>query len=99
MTETETKRLERVCREVRVAALPIRVVVLRRLVEHGASPSSLAERFGMPVNGMSYHVGQLREAGLIRLTHVEPRRGTLEHYYRATPRGAAVLDAISALNT
>jgi len=43
-------------------------------------------RRGERLGNVSYHVRILRELGLVELVRTEPRRGALEHFYRATAR-------------
>jgi DNA-binding transcriptional ArsR family regulator len=62
----------------------VRQRILQRLSEHGvASPSELADALGERLGNVSYHVRILRELGCIELDRTEPRRGALEHFYRA----------------
>jgi DNA-binding transcriptional ArsR family regulator len=63
----------------------LRLRLLQHLTEHGvASPSALADALGEPLGNVSYHVRILRELDCIELVRTEPRRGALEHFYRAT---------------
>jgi DNA-binding transcriptional ArsR family regulator len=63
----------------------LRVQILQRLTEHGAaSPSELADALDERVGNVSYHVRVLRELACLELVRTEPRRGALEHFYRAT---------------
>jgi DNA-binding transcriptional ArsR family regulator len=63
----------------------LRVQILQRLTEHGAaSPSELADALEEPLGNVSYHVRVLRELDCLQLVRTEPRRGALEHFYRAT---------------
>ena len=63
----------------------LRVQILQRLTEHGAaSPSELADALEEPLGNVSYHVRVLRELHCLELVRTEPRRGALEHFYRAT---------------
>jgi DNA-binding transcriptional ArsR family regulator len=72
-------------RLARAATHPVKIAVLEAL-EHGeASPRKLADDLGQPIAALSYHVRQLRDAGLIVLTRTEPRRGALEHFYALAP--------------
>jgi DNA-binding transcriptional ArsR family regulator len=65
---------------------PLRRELLVALNEGEASPAQLARRFGEPVNLVAYHVGILADAGALELVRTAPRRGSIEHYYRATMR-------------
>jgi DNA-binding transcriptional ArsR family regulator len=62
---------------------PIRIDALRILNERVASPSELAKVFGEGVPQVSFHIKELRDYGCIELVDEEPRRGAMEHYYRA----------------
>jgi DNA-binding transcriptional ArsR family regulator len=65
----------------------LRLRILQRLSEHGtASPSELADELGEPLANISYHVRILRELDCVELARTEPRRGAVEHFYRATVR-------------
>src|ERR1700712_5034331 len=64
---------------------PLRQRILQRLSEHGVrSPNELSRELGDPLGNVSYHVRILRELDCIELVRTEPRRGALEHFYRAT---------------
>ena len=63
----------------------LRRQILERLHDHGvASPSALADALGEPLGNISYHVRVLCELACVELVRTEPRRGALEHFYRAT---------------
>lgn len=62
---------------------PLRVHILDALAEAAASPSDLAREVGLSVNYVAYHVKELQKLGYVELVKTEPRRGTVEHYYRA----------------
>ena len=62
---------------------PLRVHILDVLAEAGASPSDLAREVGLSVNYVAYHVKELEKLGYLELVKTVPRRGTVEHYYRA----------------
>src|SRR6201992_2518381 len=75
--------------EARIAkalAHPLRARIRQRLGERVAAPSDLADELGAPLGVVSYHVRMLREYECIELVRTEPRRGALQHYYRATAR-------------
>jgi DNA-binding transcriptional ArsR family regulator len=65
---------------------PLRVQILRSLEERTASPSELADEIGAPLGNVSYHVRQLHALGLIKLVKKTPRRGAIEHHYKAVAR-------------
>jgi DNA-binding transcriptional ArsR family regulator len=67
-------------------AHPLRVQLLSALNEGVASPNELAKRLNEPLTNVSYHVRMLHDLGCIELVDTEPRRGALEHYYRAIMR-------------
>ena len=73
-------------RVVKALAHPLRVSILQILDKRTASPSELAEELGAPLGNVSYHVRQLASFGLIKLVKRTPRRGSIEHHYKAQPR-------------
>jgi len=79
----------------RVMAHPLRVRALAILDERVASPSELARELEAPLGVMSYHVRQLERAGLIELVSTTPRRGAIEHHFKAVVR-PRVTDAVWA---
>lgn len=50
------------------------------------SPHELSEELVDGLSQISYHVKVLRDFELIEMTRTEPRRGAVEHYYRAVER-------------
>jgi DNA-binding transcriptional ArsR family regulator len=75
--------------EARIAkalAHPLRARILQRLGERVASPGDLAAELGAPLGVVSYHVRMLRDYDCVELVRTEPRRGALQHFYRATAR-------------
>jgi DNA-binding transcriptional ArsR family regulator len=75
--------------EARIAkalAHPLRARILQRLGERVASPGDLALELGAPLGVVSYHVRMLRDYDCVELVRTEPRRGALQHFYRATAR-------------
>jgi DNA-binding transcriptional ArsR family regulator len=72
-------------RVARALSHPLRRSVLGLLMEQEeASPNQIAGRLGAPLSTVSYHVHILRDLGCIELVHTEPRRGAVEHFYKAT---------------
>jgi DNA-binding transcriptional ArsR family regulator len=70
-------------RVIKALTHPLRVQILRALEERTASPSELADEIGAPLGNVSYHVRQLHSLGLIKLVKKTPRRGAIEHHYKA----------------
>jgi DNA-binding transcriptional ArsR family regulator len=73
-------------RIVKAISHPIRHRVLVLLNDRVASPNEIANEIGESLGRVSYHVRQLAEVGAIELVRTEPRRGAVEHFYRATAR-------------
>jgi DNA-binding transcriptional ArsR family regulator len=65
---------------------PLRAHVLAILNERVASPNQIANELEQPLGNVSYHVKTLAEMGCIELVRTEPRRGAIEHFYRAVVR-------------
>ena len=78
-------------RMVKAVGHPIRVQALTILNERVASPNELAKELDEKLSNVSYHVRVLEECECLELVKTEPRRGAVEHFYRATSR--ALLDA------
>jgi DNA-binding transcriptional ArsR family regulator len=64
----------------------LRVEILTILNERIASPNELSKELGEGLSQVSYHVKVLRDYDCIELVKTEPRRGAVEHFYRATAR-------------
>jgi DNA-binding transcriptional ArsR family regulator len=73
-------------RLVKALGHPLRFRVLWRLNEVVASPKELAAELGESLPKVAYHVGVLHELGTIELVRETPRRGAVEHHYRALSR-------------
>jgi DNA-binding transcriptional ArsR family regulator len=65
---------------------PIRMQILTILHKRVASPNQIAQELGEGLSQVSYHVKVLREFDCIELVDTKPRRGAVEHFYRATAR-------------
>lgn len=70
-------------RLIKAIGHPLRHRALVVLSEGVASPKAVAERLGEPLGRVSHHVRVLAELGAIELVRTEPRRGAVEHFYRA----------------
>lgn len=73
-------------RLVKALGHPLRHRLLRILNERTASPNELAKETGEPLGNVSYHVRLLADLECVELVKTTPRRGAVEHYYRAKVR-------------
>jgi DNA-binding transcriptional ArsR family regulator len=71
---------------VRAIGHPLRMRLLNRLNEEVCSPVEMARELGESVQLISYHVRILRDLGFVELVGTTPRRGAIEHHYRAVRR-------------
>ncbi len=65
---------------------PLRVRILALLEEETSSPVQLAKKLGASLGTVAYHVRTLHELGLLQDVGTTPRRGAVEHHYKAVPR-------------
>jgi DNA-binding transcriptional ArsR family regulator len=73
-------------RLLKALAHPLRVAILDLMNAGEWSPNELKKALGEGLSQVSYHVKVLKDFEMIELTKTEPRRGAVEHYYRATER-------------
>jgi len=71
-------------RVVKAIAHPLRHQILTALNEEVLSPNQLSQRLGERLGNVSYHVRFLADLEAIELVDTQPRRGAVEHFYRAT---------------
>jgi DNA-binding transcriptional ArsR family regulator len=86
MTSKIKQRGETEQRLFKALAHPLRFQALMILNERVASPNELSKELDEGLSQVSYHVKVLLESNCIELVKTEPRRGAVEHYYRATSR-------------
>src|SRR4029434_9413963 len=80
----------------------LRAEILMILTEQMASPNELSQMLDEGLSQVSYHVKVLKDYRRIKLVKTEPRRGAVEHFYRATTSTllpAAVWRAAKGLRT
>jgi hypothetical protein len=65
---------------------PLRAECWTILAERVASPNELTKLIGDSLANVAYHVKVLLDAGVIELVDTVPRRGAVEHFYRAIGR-------------
>lgn len=71
---------------VKALAHPLRVRILTVLNDQVASPNELRKLLEEGLSQVSYHVKVLRDFEMIEMVKAEPRRGAVEHFYRATSK-------------
>lgn len=62
---------------------PIRLDAFLTTFEALASPNEVAKLLRKPLGSASFHITELKKAGVIELVKTVPRRGAVEHFYRA----------------
>jgi DNA-binding transcriptional ArsR family regulator len=80
----------------RLLGQPIRLQILVALGSETLSPSELEERLDIGLGSLAYHVGVLRNDGLLMLVDTRASRGALESFYRLTDRGVTARNVILA---
>ncbi|HEX5763776.1 MAG TPA: winged helix-turn-helix domain-containing protein [Solirubrobacterales bacterium] len=68
---------------LKALANPLRLEALAVLAERRASPKEIAQELGAKLPSVSYHVKVLERYSLIEQVDKIPRRGAVEHFYRA----------------
>jgi DNA-binding transcriptional ArsR family regulator len=75
----------------------VRVQILSLVIDGEWSPKMLDKELGVGLSQVSYHIKELKKFKLVELTKTEPRRGAVEHFYRATKRVILPEDLVAAL--
>jgi DNA-binding transcriptional ArsR family regulator len=65
---------------------PWRVQILSLVIDGEWSPKMIDKELGIGLSQVSYHIKVLKDLNQIELTKMEPRRGAVEHFYRAVKR-------------
>jgi DNA-binding transcriptional ArsR family regulator len=73
-------------RVIKALAHPLRVQILAILNDRMASPNELSKELDEGLSQVSYHVKVLKDFDMIEMVKTEPRRGAVEHYYRASSK-------------
>ena len=91
---------DRVAAGIRIAGVPLRLEILCSVAEQGSlSPSQFAQAGGASLRESAYHFRYLRDGELIVLDNVETGGGTAQHFYRLSPLGRALVDALPKLES
>ena len=78
-------------------AHPLRLHILAAAESDAISPSETAVALSEPLGVVAYHFRVLHTLGLIELVATEPRRGSIQSFYRATGHGWS--DLIASLES
>jgi DNA-binding MarR family transcriptional regulator len=73
----------------RSALHPIQLQIIERMAsrpDERFSPVDLAESLSEPLPNLAYHVRQLANQGLLAKAGTAPRRGAVQHFYRASKK-------------
>lgn len=73
-------------RVFKALAHPLRIEILAILNDRIASPNELRKELEEGLSQVSYHIKVLRDFQMIEQVKTEPRRGAVEHYYKATEK-------------
>lgn len=65
---------------------PLRVQILTLANERPWSPNEMSKELDEGLSQVSYHVKVLKDFKMIEMTNTEPRRGAVEHFYKAVER-------------
>ena len=95
--KTSSAPLDEATRAAKAFSHPLRGIILDRLNDRVSSPVELARELDAPLGNVSYHVQVLLELDCIELVETVPRRGAVEHRYRATRRTLIDDDTWAAL--
>jgi DNA-binding transcriptional ArsR family regulator len=84
--QRETASRKIATRIAKALSHPLRVQLVTILNDRLASPNELSKELDEGLSQISYHVKVLKDFEMIELVKTEPRRGAVEHYYRATSK-------------
>lgn len=82
-------------RLIKALAHPMRVAILDLMNAGEWSPNELKKTLDEGLSQVSYHIKVLKDLEMIELTRTEPRRGAVEHFYRAVERAFVPSDVAS----
>ncbi|MBS1861204.1 MAG: winged helix-turn-helix transcriptional regulator [Actinobacteria bacterium] len=71
---------------LKALAHPVRVWILEALQGRVASPVELSKELAESLGVVSHHMNVLRDLACVKLVRTRPKRGTIEHFYTASPR-------------
>src|SRR3712207_7009102 len=71
---------------MKALAPPLLVRIVTVLTHRVALQVDFAGELEEPIGNVSYHMRTLADLGMVTLVRTEPRRGAVEHYYKAVER-------------
>jgi DNA-binding transcriptional ArsR family regulator len=84
LRETSSSSVDQ--RVVKALAHRLRVEILAILNDRMASPNELSKELEEGLSQVSYHVKVLKDFDMVEMVKTEPRRGAVEHYYKASEK-------------
>ncbi len=93
--KAKEKKLTLQVRLIKALAHPMRVAILDLMNAKEWSPNELKTTLDEGLSQVSYHIKVLKDLEMIELTRTEPRRGAVEHFYRAVERAFVPSDIAS----
>jgi DNA-binding transcriptional ArsR family regulator len=76
---------------------PLRRQILQGLKgDRARSPRELADRFGLPLSNVSYHVRVLADCGAVKLVRTRRVRGATQHFYRSSIKSGWALTVLKS---
>lgn len=76
---------------------PRRIKILQEAEKGRISPVGFSKTEDLPVSKASYHFGELKKAGCLKMVDTVAGRGAVEHVYAGTAQGKKLLSLIEAL--
>lgn len=72
--------------QLKCIADDLRLRIVKTLVPQPRTAKQVADMLGLPPTRLYHHFEALESAGLIRLVRQQPKRGTIQRFYRAVAR-------------
>lgn len=92
--------VERLVALVEAVGHPIRLRVMAWAYDHPDdqfTPREMADRFGLPIENVAYHIRKLRECSMLREVRRTQVRGAVKHHLRLTAKGRRLMESLMEL--
>jgi DNA-binding transcriptional ArsR family regulator len=79
---------------------PVRLRIMAWAYSHPGEKVSAKRQsdvWGLPLGRVAYHVRKLHDTKLLYAAGTARRRGAIEHFYRLSPRGKALMEGAAGL--